>query len=190
MHRYLSQVPSRLRNRLPLYQRREGTFVRQLCNGDGNAWVQLLDDWSPRLYSYVSYNVTNEADVRKLIRLILSELIQTMMSAQPVENLTVVIFALAYQQLLHYRRHAPDPFVESAWLRHQGGIAGDTLPPWFRQHLQQFSPEVQQLLLLRYLCGVTLPELAQIVGQSEELLTKILYRTRFYSTYTNNQHTK
>lgn len=180
MHRYFSQVPSRLRNHLPLRKRREANFVKQLCNGEGSAWVQLLDHWSPYLYSYVSYNVTTEVDVRKLMRLILSELVQTLVSAEPIENLTVIIFAIAYQHILRYRRHAPDPFASNTWQHHQAGAAGDMLPHDFLQHLQQFSTEVQQLLLLRYLCGVTLPELAQIVGLPEDLLTRLLYRTRFY----------
>ena len=180
MHRYFSQVASRLRNHLPLRKRREVYFVKQLCNGEGSAWVQLLDHWSPSLYSYVSYNVTNEADVRKLMRLILSELVQTLVSAEPIENLTVVIFAIAYQHLLRYRRHAPDPFAGNAWQHPQTGTTGGILPHDFFQHLQQFSTEVQQLLLLRYLCGVTLPELARIVGLPEEVLSRILRRTRFY----------
>jgi DNA-directed RNA polymerase specialized sigma24 family protein len=121
-----------------------------------------------------------EADVRRLMRLILSDLIQTLIGEQPIEHLTVVIFRIAYRHLLRYRRQAPDPFSHPLWQRKQAAATGETLPNYFFQHLQQFSPEVQQLLLLRYLCGVTLPELAQIVGQPEELLTRLLSRTRFY----------
>jgi DNA-directed RNA polymerase specialized sigma24 family protein len=179
MHRYLTHVTGRLRSYLPTQKRRDARFVRQLCDGDGDAWGQLLDHWSPHLYSYISYNVVTEADVRRLMRLILSDLIQTLIDEQPLEHLTVVIFRIAYRHLLRYRRQAPDPFVHPLWQRKQAAATGETLPNYFFQHLQQFSPEVQQLLLLRYLCGVTLPELAQIVGQPEELLTRLLSRTRF-----------
>jgi DNA-directed RNA polymerase specialized sigma24 family protein len=182
MHRYLTHVSVRLRSYLPQQERRDANFARQLCNGDGDAWVQLLDHWSPHLYSYVSFNAVHEADTRRLMRLILSELIQTLVGEQPVANLTVVIFRIAYRQLLRYRHQAPDPFANLLWQRKQAAATGEPLPNYFFQHLQRFSPEVQQLLLLRYVCGVTLPELAAIVGQSEELLTKILYRTRFYPT--------
>lgn len=182
MHRYFTHVSVRLRSYLPLQKRRDTNFARQLCNGDGDAWVQLLDQWSPHLYSYISFNVVQEADVRRLMRLILAELIQTLVGEQPIENLTVVIFRIAYRQLLRYRRQAPDPFASPLWQRKQAAATGEPLPNYFFQHLQRFSPEVQQLLLLRYVCGVTLPELAEIVGQSEDLLTRLLYRTRFYPT--------
>lgn len=180
MHRYFTHVTGRLRSYLPQGKRRDANFVRQLCDGEGDAWMQLLDHWSPHLYSYVSYNVVTEADVRRLMRLILSELIQTLIGGQAIENLTVVIFRIAYRHLLRYRRQAPDPFGHPLWQRKQVAATGEALPNYFFQHLQQFSSEVQQLLLLRYVCGVTLPELAAIVGQPEELLTRLLYRTRFF----------
>ncbi|MCE7986431.1 MAG: sigma-70 family RNA polymerase sigma factor [Caldilinea sp. CFX5] len=182
MHRYFTHVSVRLRSYLPLQKNRDAQFAKQLCNGDGDAWVQLLDQWSPHLYSYVSFNVVQETDVRRLMRLILSELIQTLVGEQPIANLTVVIFRIAYRHLLRYRRQAPDPFASPLWQRKQAAATGEALPNYFFQHLQRFSPEVQQLLLLRYVCGVTLPELAAIVGQSEDLLTRLLYRTRFYPT--------
>jgi len=182
MHRYFTNVSGRLRNSVSLHKNRETNFARQLCNGDGDAWVQLLDQWSPHLYSYVSFNVVQEADVRRLMRLILSELIQTLVGEQPLEHLTIVIFRIAYRHLLRYRRQAPDPFANPLWQRKQAAATGEALPGYFFQHLQRFSPEVQQLLLLRYVCGVTLPELAAIVGQSEDLLTRLLYRTRFDPT--------
>jgi len=180
VHGYLAPVKGGLRSYLPTGKSGDANFVRQLCDGEGDAWVQLLDYWTPHLYSYVSYNVVTEADVRRLMRLILSELIQTLIGEQAIENLTVVIFRIAYRHLLRYRRQAPDPFGHPLWQRKQVAATGEALPNYFFQHLQQFSPEVQQLLLLRYVCGVTLPELAAIVGQPEELLTRLLYRTRFY----------
>lgn len=50
----------------------------------------------------------------------------------------------------------------------------------FLQTFLQFPLEVRQVLLLYYLFEVTLPELAQIVGKSEEVLLKVLYRFKHY----------
>jgi len=49
----------------------------------------------------------------------------------------------------------------------------------FLQTLRQFTREAQQVLLLYYLFEVTLPEIAQIVGQPEETLVKVLQRFKY-----------
>lgn len=182
MHRYFSFVPSRLRRQqLPMSRRHDPKFVSQLCRGESRAWSQLIDHWSPHLYSYVSYNAASETDARLLLHTILSEVIHTLIGARPLDNLTTLIFSIAYQHTLHYRRQNPGLLLPK--LRPGQQNAGETnadAQSNFLQRLHQFTPEMQQLLLLRYLCGVTMPELAQIVGQSEELLTKVLYRSRAY----------
>lgn len=161
-------------------RRRDAKFVSQLCRGEAVAWSQLVDQWSPHLYSYISYNAASEADTRLLLHTILSEVIQTLITTRPIENLTTLIFSSAYKHVLRYRRQHPDLLSVHGRLPQDGGETGNDQQRNFLQHLRQFTPEMQQILLLRYHCGVTVPELAQIVGQSEELLTKVLYRTRFY----------
>lgn len=181
MHRYLTFVPSRLRRHIaPSSRRRDAKFVGQLCSGEARAWSQLVEHWSPHLYSYVSYNVATEADARLLLHAILSEVIQTLIGAWATDNLTTLIFSIAYKHLLRYRRQNPDLWSPRGRLVQNAGEVGNDQQSNFLQRLRQFTPEMQQILLLRYLCGVTVPELAQIVGQSEELLTKVLYRTRFH----------
>lgn len=165
---------------VPMYRRHDAKFVGQLCRGESRAWSQLIDHWSPHLYSYVSYNAASEADTRALLRAILSEVIQTLIGARPIHNLTTLIFSIAYQHTLRYRRQNPELLPPRGRLVYGAGETSNDAQSNFLQRLHQFTPEMQQILLLRYLCGVTLPELAQIVGQSEELLTKVLYRTRVY----------
>ena len=164
----------------PRARRHDAKFVGQLCSGESRAWSQLVEHWSPHLYSYVSYNVATEADARVLLHAILSEVIQTLIGACAMDNLTTLIFSIAYKHVLRYRRQNPDLLSPRGRQVQGTGEIGNDQQSNFLQRLRQFTPEMQQILLLRYLCGVTVPELAQIVGQSEDLLTKVLYRSRAY----------
>ncbi|MBX3013780.1 MAG: sigma-70 family RNA polymerase sigma factor [Caldilineaceae bacterium] len=155
-------------------------MISRLCAGDPAAWVQLLDHWSPYLYSYVLYNVNNDAEARRVVRLILSDVIHTLASSHRIVSLTILIFSIAYQHVLRYRRHFSDhaPVGQHAVDQETGDHPAQ--PARFYRLFRQCTLEVQQVLLLYYLCGVTLWELAQIVEQSEETVTKIVDRARSY----------
>lgn len=179
MHRQFTFVSSRLRKKAPVYMKEETKWMQQLCTGEATAWEQLLDYWNPRLYSYVIYNGATETDAQRLIHSIFSEVVQTVVGSLPVANLTIVIFSIAYQQILRYRQQTLDPALKQLPPAIQ--LADPDHDPWagFFHIFYQFTPEVQQILLLRYLFEIPLSEISQIVGQSEELLTKILRRANF-----------
>lgn len=133
-----------------------------------------MNRWSPRLYSYVSYNVGDEAETRRLIHLILSDVIQAVIHTPRIPTLTVVIFSIAYRHVLHHLRHTSGYSMTKSQRSLQTHAAGSDQGINFLYRFRQASPEIQQILLLRYLCGVTLPELAQITGQSEDRLARVL----------------
>ena len=188
MHRYLSSISPKVHCTRLLHKRREKKFVGHLCAGQPEAWVQLVERWSPHLYSYITYNVGNETETRRLMHVILSEVIHTVIANRKIKSLTILIFSIAYRHILHYRwEHPLDVLLMPQSVRQTSStmekdvclgvnISGGN----FTHRFQKISPETQQLLLLRYVCGVTLTELALIVGQSEEMLSHTLYRAKLY----------
>jgi len=173
-----------MRNAAPVLRRKETKLIGRLCTGDSSAWIQVLNHWSPYLYSYVVYNTISEIEAKKLIHSILAEVVQTTLRLPRPGNLTVLIFAIAYKHVVRYRRQNPAAILTTS----QGSVPSTTIDPAkidnakgvnFLHSFRQFSLEMQQVLLLRYLCGVTLPELSQIVGQPEETLMKLIRRAKF-----------
>lgn len=184
MHRYLPFSSARSHRSAFLRGRAETKFVARLCSGQPTAWAQLIDRWSPNLYSYLYYNIPDEAEVRTLMHLILSEMIQTVIGAAPINNLSVLIFSIAHRRVLHYRRQqeAAMPQERHRTERIPAGQPGtaDTTNSNFFYRFRQFSPETQQILLLRYVCGVSLLELAQIVDEPEDVILQKLYQVQRY----------
>jgi DNA-directed RNA polymerase specialized sigma24 family protein len=184
MHRYLPFASTRSYHSTFLRKRSETKFIARLCSGQPTAWAQLIDRWSPNLYSYIYYNVSDEAEVRTLMHLILSEMIQTVIGATQINNLSVLIFSIAHRRILDYRRQQG---IESPQERHRAERApvgqrgaAEAKSSNFFYRFRQFSPETQQILLLRYVCGVSLLELAQIVGEPEEVLLQKIYQFQRY----------
>lgn len=180
MHRYFAFASARSHNGLPIAHRKETESIQQLSAGEPIAWAQLVENWSPCLYNYLIHNAVSEAEVPKLMREIFSELVQTFSASLRVANLAVLIFAITYHHVLHYRRQYHARMGKKQWPSVAAANGDDGKARDFPRIFQQFSPDVQQILLLHYLYGISLREISQIVGQPEVLLTKTLHHAKSY----------
>ncbi len=149
-------------------------FLSGLCQGKSNAWCHLLEIWSPRLYSYASYNTYTEGDAQALLQrtftLVMQRLIQGKVRLQNLSQLTVLLVSTLYQLILHYQQQFGIPLFDAR--RHQQPF--DHLQQKFLDTLQQLTPAVQQMLLLRYLVGISVGELALITGYGIAAVVAIL----------------
>lgn len=176
MHRQLRFALSRTRPKASVSEKQEAKWVRQLCAGEPAAWAALVDHWSPRLYNYVLYNGASEAEAQQLLVAIFAAMAEAVVGSLRVANLTVLIFSIACQHMLRFRQQASYPVLEPSLL----SVQSEPTAVRFLNNLYHFTPEVQQVLLLHYLCGVSLAEISQIVGQREEILAKLLHRAKFH----------
>lgn len=172
MHRQLPLASSRLPKKLPVPRSKEAKWVRQLAAGESMAWLHLMEQWSPRLYTYVLYQGLPESEAQTLLSVIFAEVVQNVVGTLHVTNLTVLIFSVASRLVLDHCRQRPLPQPKAQ----APASRLDDHQRLFLQTLRQFTLEAQQVLLLYYLYEVTLPEIAQIVGQPENILLKVLHR--------------
>ncbi len=180
MHRYFAFAASRLPNGMPTAHRKETESVRQLSAGDPTAWAQLVEHWSPCLYNYLIHNTVSEAEAPKLMRGIFSAVIQALVGSRRVANPAVLIFATTYRHVLHYRQQQHERMGKKQWPSVASANGDYAKASNFSHIFQQFSPDVQQILLLHYRYGVSLQEISQIVDQSEVVLTKTLYQAKLH----------
>jgi len=180
MHRQYSLISSRSPKKMPVHLMKEARWVRRLCAEDATAWTQLIEHWSPRLYNYVFYNVATEADAQALMHAIFTEIVQVVVGSLRIANLTILLFATARQHVLRYRAqsaHVPPP-THPLLLSAERPTNQQLTSFWVC--FQKFTLELQQILLLYYVCGVSLPEISQIVGRQEGELLRILQQAKYY----------
>lgn len=180
MHQHFAYVTARLRAIALANRRRDAKLIKQLCAGESQAWATLIDQWSPRLYSYFTYNTINDADAQRLIQHTFSELVGEMVGTSGFVQLSVLIYSIAYQHVLHYRRQRPKAMAVHQRLPEQPAEGNFRPRLHFLTNFRQLRDETQQILLLYHLCDMSLPEIAQIVDQSEERLTKTLRQAQGY----------
>lgn len=188
MHQQIAYVTARLRASALVNRKKEARFIKRLCAGDAETWATLVEQWSPRLYSYFTYNMVSDAEAQRLVQHILSELVGELIGAAGFTNLAVLIYSIAYQHMLHFRRQRPKQSVGQSvgqWVGQQRQFEqpaeGNFRPRLhFLTNFRQLRDETQQILLLYHLCGMNVAEIAQIVDQSEERLAKTLRQAQCY----------
>lgn len=82
----------------PAAPAQETQRLQQLRAGEAEAWTQLLAEWSPRLYSYLTASLGEEAAAQQALQSLFSQLVQQVMGEAPIANLPLLIMTLAYQQ--------------------------------------------------------------------------------------------
>lgn len=184
MHQHFAYITSHLRATALVRRKKETRFIKQLCAGEPQAWATLVDQWSPRLYSYFTYSTMNDADAQRLIQHTLSELVGEMVGTSKfthrIAQLSVLIYSIAYQHVLHYRRQRPNGYALPARQVEQPAEGNFRPRLHFLTNFRQLRDETQQILLLYHLCDMSLAEIAQIVDQTEDRLAKTLRQAQCY----------
>jgi RNA polymerase sigma factor (sigma-70 family) len=148
-------------------------FLRNLAEGHPAAWRQLLESISHRFYSYVYYNTHSEVDAQELLQAAFVQLAPLLMGRlqplQTLSQLTVLIASTIYRYVIDYQRRWGAPAVTAL----SGRTEIDNADP-FWQRLPQLSPNVRQLLLLRYLIGLTVAEVAAVTGYAPNAIIAML----------------
>ncbi|MEZ4736396.1 MAG: hypothetical protein R3E79_55630 [Caldilineaceae bacterium] len=157
-------------------RKQEARWVDQLRAGEPTAWAALVDHWSLRLYNYLLYSGVHEAAAQTLLPIIFSAVAEAVVGSLRIASLTVLIFTIARQHVLHFCQQEPCRPLEPPF----PALFADEEATHFLTIFHHFTPEVQQMLVLHYLCDVSLAEISQILGQREEVLTKLLHRAQYY----------
>lgn len=155
-------------------------FLEQLCQGNSSAWRELIDAWSPVLYNYLIYSTYRESDAQHLLQETFSRfanyVVNDILSPQSRSDLTIMIVSVAYRQSEEYQEQYGTPsFDIELERRHLDPIQHE-----FFVALNQLTLPIRQLLLLRYLIGLTVHELAAITGHNAANITLILRAVRLH----------
>lgn len=157
----------------------EVRLLERLQRRDPNAWTLLIDTWSTRLYSYLLYNTHCDSDAQALLQEIFAIIMQIILQTTTyIHNLSVLIATTAYQAVVRYHQQRGRPPLDRLTY-----LAQSTDPEQAQRFIRRFirlTPELQQILLLRYHSDLTLTELAQVFGKSILELQNLLTRMGNY----------
>jgi DNA-directed RNA polymerase specialized sigma24 family protein len=172
MHRRFSAAPTRFLQ-WPFRYRSEDALIHCLRVGDSQAWQRLVEQWSPRLYSYLVYNTHSELDAQQLLQKVFSSTLQILLTESEQVNLTAIIAGSAYRHVLDYQQTQGAPhYSENNW-----DVDRTQQEQLFHLRLIQLPATVRHILLLRFLIGLNVWELVLATGYSRQMLASMLYNT-------------
>ncbi|MCB0107691.1 MAG: RNA polymerase sigma factor [Caldilineaceae bacterium] len=159
------------RNRSP--QERE--FLLRLQSGDPEAWEQLMDEWSTKLYNYMLYNTRTEEDAKDVLSDTLLGVVQSIKNFDGNANLSTFIYSIAYRKVADYWRRSKQTVELPVWLSTAGP---SSLSIELQEALAELPEQAQHALLLRYYAGLSVAEIAEVLGRSYKATESLLSRVR------------
>jgi RNA polymerase sigma factor (sigma-70 family) len=148
-------------------------YLRRLQAGEVAAWEQFVCEWSPPLYRYLAANLRYVAATDQVISTTMRMIVQAIHQVDGRMTLDTFVYRIAYRQVAAYGRRQRR--AQTPWRY----ILRDSQPSnGVDQALLGLPAQLQQLLLLRYAVGLSVAEIAQVVGCSVPATEALLNQAR------------
>ena len=164
------------------------TYLRSLQAGDTAVWEQFIGEWSPRLYNYVKYSLRSVEDTEDVLSETWLAIVQAIANFDGNVNLSTFVYSIARHKIADYWRGRQVTFELPEWLPMAGpndtGIA-------FYEVLATLPESARQALMLRYHVGLSVTEIAEVLGRSYKATESLLSRVRhqFQTAFLGNAKT-
>lgn len=153
----------------------DAEFLRQLQRGEERAWQQLLDEWQEPLYRYLCYNLPSAEVAQDVLGETFYALVQAIKRFDGNVAISTFIYSIASRKVADfYRRRKPTSELPETLTVQGPSIDGLEL----RETLAQLSPQYREALLLKYDVGLSVSEIAKIIGRSYKATESLLSRGR------------
>ena len=156
-------------------QQRDQEFLYRLQEGDPVAWEQFMDKWNPKLYNYMLYNTRTEEDAQDVLSDTLLGIVQSIKNFDGNVNLSTFIYSIAYRKVADYYRRSKQTYELPAFLTTAGP---SSMGVELQEALAKLPEQPQQALLLRYHVGLSVAEIAEVLGRSYKGTESLLSRVR------------
>lgn len=153
----------------------EQAFLRRLQEGDEAAWNQFMDEWNPRLYSYLKYNLRDASEVEDVLGETLVAVVQAIRTFDGKATLATFIYSIAYRKVADYWRRFRVTQELTEWIATE---ETDQIRVEVFEALAELPEISKQALLLRYYVGLNVSEIAEVLGRSYKATESLLSRVR------------
>lgn len=151
----------------------ETSRLHRLQQYDVTAWMQVVAEWTPDLYHYLCYTLPTPLAAEAVA----GETFQAFVQATPTFteqlSLRTYLYSAAYYKVADYWRRTPLADERSA---DEQRFQWMGLPSELKEALDELPELAQQALLLRYQAGLSLLELADILGRTRKATESLFSR--------------
>lgn len=142
-------------------------FVAALQAGDPEAWEKFANRYSTKLRQYLSYRLPTAESIDDVLSEIFIGTVRTIGQFANDVSLSTFVYSITHRKIADY------------WRRQTTTVALADVTITETHELLSRLPEVMQnALLLRYYVGLSIVEIAQILGRSFKATESLLSRAR------------
>ena len=104
-------------------RRSERDLLTQLQRGDNDAWTELTQTYSPRLYAYLRHNLPSSVDAEDALSETLLAAVRALPTFDGNVALSTFLYALAYRKMVDFwrRRSATTELKETVAASNRNG---------------------------------------------------------------------
>jgi RNA polymerase sigma-70 factor (ECF subfamily) len=160
----------------------EGELVRRASAGDAQAFGELYERHLTRIYRYVFYKVGNAAEAEDLTEQVFIKAWEAIgrYRDQGVP-FAAWLFRLAHNQVIDYQRTRKETAILDEIMESTGPSPDDVAAARLgiqdlRCALAKLTPEQQQVVILRFVHGMSHAEVATIMGKNEGAVRALQHR--------------
>jgi RNA polymerase sigma-70 factor (ECF subfamily) len=155
--------------------RSEADLLRQLKNGDNQAWTHLTSEYGSKIYNYLRHRLPGPEDVQDVLGETMVAAVRAIPTFDGNVTLTTFLFSLANRKIADFWRRR-QPTAELPETLVDSGLSSDSIE--FQEVLKKLRPSHLQVLLMRYHVGLGVDEIAKVLGQSYKSTESLLSRAR------------
>lgn len=152
-------------------------LLRRLQEGDNRAWEQLLDEWQGPLYQYLFNHLPTPENAYDVLQDTFEALVTAIKRFDGNVAISTFIYSIASRKSADfYRKRKVTGELTDFLSSEKLDISVDGIV--FRDVLEAMQPQYREALLLRYKMGLSVSEMAAVLGRSYKATESLLSRSR------------
>ncbi len=156
-------------------------------NKDSEAYAQVYDLYTERIYRFIFFKVNSSEDAQDLTSEVFLKTWQYIIDGKEVKNLNALFYAIARNLVIdYYRKLSKKEMPLAEYEKIEQDVRGDKKEieaiekslefDKVTEQLQKLKDEYREVLILRYIEGMSIKEIAEIIQKKKGAVRVILYR--------------
>jgi RNA polymerase sigma-70 factor (ECF subfamily) len=150
------------------------TQVNRLRQNEPDAWDELVQEWSARLFNYIRNSVPTREDAQDILSETFAAAVRSIHRFDGNVAMSTWLYALAHNKVVDFWRRTKIEQELSPTL----SIADDEPSLDFQEAFGRLPEAARKVLQLRYVEGLGVDEIAQVLGRTYKATESLLSRSR------------
>jgi len=156
--------------------RRSDDFLQRLKDRDQQAWMQLTDEWGPKLHKYLQTKLPTREDAEDVVNETLLATVRGIQNFDGAVAISTFVYSIANRKVADFWRKRKDVSELSEQIPTASTLSSESME--FREMLAKLPEQSREALILRYHLGLSVSEVAEAMGRSYKGTESLLSRAR------------